>query len=74
MSYLFFENHPKCLKNVHLISGLSAGERDPLPLMRAINRVLCPEKLYLSYILRILETQDFNICVLLLRTWYTGIW
>ena len=30
--YLFFENHQKCLNNVHLIPGLSAGERDPLPL------------------------------------------
>ena len=30
--FLFFKNHPKCLKNVHLIPGLSAGERDTFPL------------------------------------------
>ena len=32
MYYLFFEKHSKCLKNVNLIPGLSAGEHDPLPL------------------------------------------
>ena len=51
--YLFFENHPKCLKNVHLIQSLSAGERDPLPLRNTNN--------HHQYVLT--ESYGIEICV-----------